>query len=175
MHKYNNLGNVIQVVNLIELIKPSDTKYYIGNTKAAEIAYNRLSPEEKQKVTNYSKLEEAILNVAALDQITQKISELSKLSSTYVDDVNLLLEEYKKLPSALKKQVSNYEILEQAEKDIEAADKVIRAIAEIEPGVRTFESKVTAARKQYDKLTENQQILVTNTRLLLQYERELGL
>jgi len=174
MHKYNNLGNVIQVVNLIELIKPSD-KYYVGNTKAAELAYNRLSTEEKQKVTNYNKLEEAILNVAALDQITQKISELSKFSSTYVDDVNLLLEEFKKLPSALKKQVSNYKILEQAEKDIDAADKVIRTIATIEPGIRTFESKVIAARKQYEKLTEDQKTLVTNTRLLLQYERELGL
>ena len=89
--------------------------------------------------------------------------------------MNLLLEEYKKLPSALKKQVSNYDILEQAKKDIDAADKVIRTIAAIEPGVRTFESKVIAARKQYEKLTEDQKTLVTNTRLLLQYERELGL
>ncbi len=175
MAKYNNLGNVIQVVSLIELIKPSDTKYYIGNTKAAEIAYNRLSPTEKQKVTNYSKLEDALLNVAALDQITKKISELSNLSSTYVDDVNHLLDEYKKLPSALKKQVSNYGKLQQAEKDVDAADKVIRAIVEIDPGVRTFESKVLSARKAYDKLTDDQKTLVSNTRLLLQYERELGL
>ena len=175
MEKYNNLGNVIQVVSLIELIKPSDTKYYIGNTKAAEIAYNRLSPTEKQKVTNYSNLEDALLNVAALDQITKKISELSNVSSTYVDDVNHLLDEYKKLPSALKKQVSNYGKLQQAEKDVDAADKVIRAIVAIDPGVRTFESKVVSARKAYDKLTADQKTLVSNTRLLLQYERELGL
>ena len=175
MAKYNNLGNVIQVVNLIELIKPSDSKYYIGNTKAAEIAYNRLSPEEKQKVTNYSSLEEALLNVTALDQITKKISELSNVSTTYVNDVNALLDEYKKLPSALKKQVSNYGSLEQAKEDIDAANKVIRLITAIDPNVRTFESKVLSARKEYDKLSNNQKTLVSNARLLLQYERELGL
>ena len=175
LDKLNNLGNVIQVVNLIELIKPSDTKYYIGNTKAAEIAYNRLSADEKQKVSNYSKLEEALLNVVALDQITKKINELSNLSSTYVDDVNNLLDEYKKLPSALKKQVSNYGSLEQAKKDVDAANKVIRVIAAIDSSVRTFESKVLSARKEYDKLTDNQKTLVSNARLLLQYERELGL
>ncbi len=173
--KYNNLGNVIRVVELIALIKPSDTKYYIGNTKAAEIAYNRLSPEEKQKVTNYNTLEEALLNVTALDQITQKIGELSSLSTTYFDDVANLQEEYKKLPSALKKQVTNYTILTNAEKDIKAVQSVIKSIGSIDESVRTFESKVLAARKAYDKLTEVQRPLVSNLRLLEQYERTLGL
>ena len=173
--KYNALGNVINTITLIELIKPSDTKYYIGNTKAAEISYNRLSPDEKKRVSNYAKLEEAIMNVAALDQIIKKISGLSYLSSTFADDVAGLLAEYKKLPAALKKQVTNYSYLETANKDLAAANKVIAAITSIDPSLRTFESKTIAARNAYISLTDIQKSLVTNLRLLEQYERQLGL
>ena len=175
IEKYNALGNVINTINLIELIKPTDTKYYIGNTKAAEISYNRLSADEKQRVSNYAKLEEALLNVVALDQIMKKISELSYLSPTFADDIANLLAEYKKLPSALKKQVANYKYLETANKDLIAANKVITAIANVDPNVRTFESKVVAARKAYNSLTDIQKSLVTNLRLLQQYETQLGL
>ena len=126
-------------------------------------------------MTNYSKLEEALLNVLALDQITKKISELSYLSSTFFKDIDGLLAEYKMLPSALKKQVSNYNVLETAEKDMNAAKKVISLIEAIDPNVRTFESKVIAARKALEKLTTEQKALVSNARLLQQYENELGL
>jgi hypothetical protein len=173
--KYNALGNVVNTITLIDLIKPSDTKYYIGNTKAAEISYNRLSPDEKQRVSNYSKLEDALINVAALDQIIKNISGLSYLSPTFSNEVASLLAEYKKLPAALKKQVTNYNYLETANKDLAAANKVVAAITSIDPSVKTFESKVVAARNAYISLDDLQKSLVTNLRLLEQYERQLGL
>lgn len=173
--KYNALGNVISTITLIELIKPSDKKYYIGNTKAAEISYNRLTPDEKQRVSNYSKLEDALINVAALDQVIKKISGLSYLSPTFSDDVASMVEEYKKLPAALKKQVTNYTYLETANKDLAAANKVVAAISSIDPSLRTFESKAVATRKAYIGLTDIQKSLVTNLRLLEQYEQQLGL
>ena len=175
MSKFNDLGNVIHTINLIELIKPTDTKYYMGNTKAAEIAYNRLSQDEKSRVSNYGKLEDALLNVAALDEIIRKISEISYTSQTFASDVEARMAEYKKLPSALKGQVTNYPALEQMNKDLVAATKVVTAIAAIDPSVRTFESKVLAARKLYVALNDTQKSLVSNLRLLVQYEQQLGL
>ena len=71
--------------------------------------------------------------------------------------------------------MTNYTILTNAEKDIKAVQSVIKLIGTIDASVRTFESKVIAARKAYDKLTEVQRPLVSNIRLLEQYERTLGL
>lgn len=66
-------------------------------------------------------------------------------------------------------------MLKNAEKGIRNAQKVIATIDEIDPDVRTFESKVKAARKAYDKLADDEKQLVTNYTFLTRYESELGL
>src|SRR5690606_29975476 len=109
---------------------------------AARTAYEKLSPEEKMRVTNYYKLQEAITNVEGVENVISTIASLSSSSSTYFDDVAKASDLYKALPSALKKQVHNYDILKNAEKSIKNAQKVITTIDQIDPTVRTFESKV---------------------------------
>ncbi len=103
------------------------------------------------------------------------IAGLSSSSSTYFADIEKALEQYKALPSALKKQVVNYDALKLAEKNMKAAQKVMKQIEQIDPEVRSFESKVKAARKAYDKLLPEQKSLVSNYIFLTQYELELGL
>src|SRR5690606_14560871 len=115
--KYSNLSNVIYVYELIDKLKPSD-KYYLGNLEAAKLAYDRLSSDEKLKVTNYYKLQEAQLDVTDIQKVTNIIASLSRNSSTYVEDVEEAAAAYKDLPSGSKRQVQNYDILKQAEKDI---------------------------------------------------------
>ena len=174
IHLFSNLDNVMRVIELIEKIKPSD-KYYIGNTQAAKLAYDKLSVQDKMKVANVTKLEEAVANTAALDVVVKNIASLSSTSSTYFDDVGRVLEIYKDLPSALRKQVVNYNDLEKAEKDIAVAQKMMKQIDEIDPELRTFESKTRAARTAFNRLTEDQQKLVANINKLIGYENELGL
>lgn len=174
MADYTDLASVVHVYDLIEKLKPSD-KYYIGNLQAARTAYEKLSPEEKMRVTNYYKLQEAITNVEGVENVISTIASLSSSSSTYFDDVAKASDLYKALPSALKKQVHNYDILKNAEKSIKNAQKVITTIDQIDPTVRTFESKVKAARKAYDRLTAEEKILVINYTFLTRYELELGL
>ena len=62
MDKYSNLTNVTYVYDLIEKLKPSD-RYYQGNLEAAKLAYDKLSQDEKLKVTNYYRLQEAQMDV----------------------------------------------------------------------------------------------------------------
>ncbi|ATP39047.1 hypothetical protein CSE16_02845 [Solibacillus sp. R5-41] len=172
--KYSNLSNVIYVYQLIDKLKPSD-KYYLGNLEAAKLAYDRLSSDEKLKVTNYYKLQESQLDVTEIQKVTNIIASLSRSSSTYVEDVEKAAAAYKELPSGSKRQVMNYDILKQAEKDIKVAKSVIKQIEEIDPSLRTFESKTKSALKAYDKLTEEQKLLIANYNLLQNYVFELGL
>ncbi|MEC1177754.1 hypothetical protein P9B03_04595 [Metasolibacillus meyeri] len=174
MSDYTDLSSIVHVYELIEKLKPSD-KYYMGNLQAAQTAYGRLSAEEKMRVTNYYKLQEAITNVEGVENVIRTIAGLSSSSSTYLTDVEKALDLYKALPSALKKQVHNYDILKNAEKSIKNAQKVINTIDQIDPTVRSFESKVKSARRAYDKLAPEDKVLVTNYIFLTRYELELGL
>ena len=174
MNDYTDIKNIVYVYDLIEKLKPSD-KYYMGNLEAAQNAYGKLSAEDKQRVTNYYKLQEATTNIEGIQVVINIIAGLSSSSSTYFADIEKALEQYKALPSALKKQVVNYDALKLAEKNMKAAQKVMKQIEQIDPEVRSFESKVKAARKAYDKLLPEQKSLVSNYIFLTQYELELGL
>ncbi|MGE7020659.1 hypothetical protein [Solibacillus cecembensis] len=172
--KYSNLSNVIYVYELIDKLKPSD-KYYLGNLEAAKLAYDRLSNDEKLKVTNFYKLQESQLDVTEIQKVITIIASLSRNSSSYVEDVEKAAAAYKELPSDSKRQVQNYDILKQAEQDIKVAKSVMKQIEDIDPSLRTFESKTISALKAYEKLAEEQKMLIANYNLLQNYVFELGL
>lgn len=163
--RYSNLSNVIHVYDLIERLKSND-RYYMGNLEAAKLAYDRLSTEDKLKVTNYYKLQEGQLDIIEVQQVMNIIASLSRNSSTFVTDVENALEAYKLLPSGSKKQVANYSELQQAEKDIKTVQKVVQQISAIDPTLRTYESKARTALKAYEKLTADQKKLVSNYSVL---------
>lgn len=163
--KYSNLANVIHTYDLIEKLKPND-RYYQGNLEAAKTSYDRLSQEEKQKVTNYYKLQEAQLNVDEAKVVISLIGSLTSTASTYAADVATAAAAYKELPSNIRKQVTNYDVLKQAEKDLKVVAKVEKQIAAIDMTARNATSKVKSAKKAYDKLTLEQKPLVSNYQIL---------
>lgn len=65
--------------------------------------------------------------------------------------------------------------MNQADKYLKAAEKVMKIIATIDSSLRNFESKAKAAQKAYDKLTDTQKSLVANYNLLRSYTFDVGL
>lgn len=172
--QYSDLSSVVQVYQFIEKLKPSD-KYYLGNLEAAKSAYGRLTEADKLRVTNQYKLQEAEGAVDEIQKVITIIASLSSNSPTYLTDIEAALAAYKALPSGSKKQVNNYSQLQAAEKNVKAAQKVIKQISDLDPSLRTFESKTKSAKKAYEKLTPDQQKVVSNYSILRQYQFELGL
>lgn len=171
---YMDLSEVVKVYQLIEKLKPSD-KYYLGNLQAAKAAYNKLSATEKHRVTNYAKLQEAEIGIAEIQKVYNLIAALSPDSSTYEKDIVEAEAAMKELPSGLRKQVTNADELKEAQKNIKTVQSVISKIDKIDPDARSFESKVSSAKKAYEKLTNEQKRLVKNYNILRSYAEELGL
>ncbi|MFS0876420.1 hypothetical protein [Solibacillus isronensis] len=174
MDQYSNLSNVIHVYTLIAGLKPSD-KYYQGNMEAAKLAYDKLSEEEKLKVTNYYKLQQAVLDVTEVQKVTSIIASLNASSSSFDTDVTNAVAAYKALPSGSKRQVLNYSVLQQAEKDLKAAERVMKQIEDLDPSLRTYGSRAKSAKTAYERLTIDQKSLVKNYNKLQAAIFELGL
>ncbi|MGN7479362.1 hypothetical protein ACTHOQ_16095 [Solibacillus silvestris] len=174
MDQYSNLSNVIHVYTLIANLKPND-KYYQGNLEAAKLAYDKLSEEEKLKVTNYYKLQQAVLDVTEVQKVMTIIASLNSSSSNFEVDVENALAAYKALPSASKRQVLNYSALQQAERDVKAAQRVIKQIDDLDPSLRTYASRAKSAKTAYERLTIDQKSLVKNYNKLQAAIFELGL
>lgn len=174
MDQYSNLSSVIHVYTLIDSLKPND-KYYQGNMEAAKLAYDKLSEVEKLKVTNYYKLQEAVLDMTEVQKVTSIIASLNSSSSSFETDVTNALAAYKALPSGSKRQVLNYSVLQQAEKDLKAAERVIKQIEELDSSLRTYASRAKSAKTAYDRLTIEQKSLVKNYNKLQAAIFELGL
>lgn len=174
MDQYSNLSNVIHVYTLINGLKPND-RYYQGNMEAAKLAYDKLSEEEKLKVTNYYKLQQAVLDMTEVQKVTTIIASLNASSSNFEADVQKALAEYKALPSGSKRQVLNYSVLQQAERDLKAAQRVIKQIDDLDSTLRSYESKAKSAKSSYDRLTVDQKALVKNYNKLQAAVFELGL
>lgn len=66
-------------------------------------------------------------------------------------------------------------MLKQAEKDVKAVQKVIKQIGALDLDARNAESKIKSAKKAYDKLTQEQQPLVSNYNILQAAIFEFGL
>ncbi|MFF5993831.1 hypothetical protein AAGS61_03600 [Lysinibacillus sp. KU-BSD001] len=173
MSKLQNVAPAIEVYKMIQALKPSSANY-IGSVQAAYAAYNMLSSSEKQYVTNFAQLQEAKNNIDKVQEVISKISSISSSSRDYSKLVEEALALYNSLPSAYRKLVTNYDILQNAQKESGAVDQVRSLIAEINPNASNFESKVKSARSAYDRLTTQQKRLVSNYFMLEDYEEQLN-
>lgn len=171
--KLTAVAPAIEVYKMIANLKPG-VEGYSGSVQAAYAAFNRLTNTEKQFVTNFSQLQEAKNNVDNLNAVIAKIKEILPGSRNYNTQVQEALALYNSLPSAVKKLVTNYDVLKQAQGELAAVDKVRALIGEIDNQSASFAEKVIAARAAYDKLTSAQKRLVSNYFMLEDYERELG-
>lgn len=173
LNKLQSVGPAIDVYKLIASLKPSSPNY-AGSVQAAYTAYNMLSSTEKQFVTNFAALQEAKNNVDLVQEVISKIAGLTSSSSNYSKQVEEAWALYNSLPSSLRKLVTNYDVLKNAQKEAEAVTKVRALISEINPNAGNFASRVKAARSAYDKLSIQQKRLVSNYFLLEDYEAKLN-
>ena len=151
----------------------------------ARAAYDKLSAEQKSKVTNYDVLvaaEKALAqikeNAAKIQEVEEKITAIGEVSFTTEckQKIDAARSAYDALDPDLKASVSNYNVLTAAEEryaelagqagDAEAARVVRELIAAI--GEVTLESKdaIEAAEKAYEELTPAQKKLVDNYEVL---------
>lgn len=173
MNKLRSVGPAIDVYKMIASLKPSNANY-AGTVQAAYSAYNMLSSAEKQYVTNFATLQEAKNNLDSVQSVISKIAGISPTSRNYAQQVEEALAMYNSLPSAVRKLVTNYDVLKSSQKDADTVSKVRQLISEINPNASNFESKVKSARSAYDKLTTPQKRLVSNYFLLEDYEAQLN-
>ena len=147
--------------------------------KAARTAYNALTDDQKKQVTNYDVLQKAESELSDLqkaDAVVTKIKNIGKVTLKSESKIKQARTAYNKLTDKQKTLVTNYDVLEKAEKDLadlKAADQVSKNITNI--GTVTLESEdaIKEARTAYDALTDAQKELVSNKDVLEKAETTL--
>lgn len=169
---YANLTAVEDVASLIGLIsslKPTSKTFY-QDMKTARELYDALPEQKQQAIVNYDAL------VAAENEqgLAQSVVELINL--TEVQDADYLTKlmnarvAYDKLSSNQKKLVTNIKDLTTREKAVKPILSVMVQINELDPESKSFVSKVSSARKAYDKLSKDQKKYIDNIDILLKFE-----
>ncbi len=147
--------------------------------KAARTAYNALTADQKKQVTNYDVLQKAESELSdwqKADAVVTKIKNIGKVTLKSESKIKQARTAYNKLTDKQKTLVTNYDVLEKAEKDLadlKAADQVSKNITNI--GTVTLESEdaIKEARTAYDALTDAQKELVSNKDVLEKAETTL--
>ena len=147
--------------------------------KAARSAYNALTADQKKQVTNYAVLQKAESELSDLqkaDAVVTKIKNIGTVTLKSESKIKQARTAYNKLTDKQKTLVTNYDVLEKAEKDLadlKAADQVSKNITNI--GTVTLESEdvIKEARTAYDALTDAQKKLVSNKDVLEKAESTL--
>ena len=148
--------------------------------KAARSAYNALTADQKKQVTNYAVLQKAESELSDLqkaDAVVTKIKNIGTVTLKSESKIKQARTAYNKLTDKQKTLVTNYDVLEKAEKDLadlKAADQVSKNITNI--GTVTLESEdvIKEARTAYDALTDAQKELVSNKDVLEKAEKDLA-
>ena len=172
-----------------------------AKVQAARNAYNALSSKDKNKVTNYSKLEKAEQRIKELEQeekdkaaafkVAQAINDLpTTITLKDKQAVQQARKEYEQLTSKQKSYVPNLKRLEEAEsaiatlekkyeqilKDKAAAEVVIKMINQLPKEVSLKDKdSVKKAREGYNNLTGAQKEFVSNYDKLLDAEKQIVL
>ena len=179
-----------EVIEMIERLE-GDTITLDSEEQINDISdsYDNLTDSQKKLVDNYDILEEAIDNLeaakekaaddqAAADEVSEMIDELSGKKIDADDEFELvhIKNLYDDLTKEQQELVTNYGILDNAlknlrlSKDQEAADKVINAINDVDPDyLGTSYTQLDRISSQYEELTDNQKLLVTNYDKLSEY------
>ena len=147
---------------------------------AARKAYDKLTAAQQARVSNYAaltaaettyaKLVQDKANQDAADAVIAKIDAIGTVTLKSKKAIDAARKAYDKLTAAQQARVSNYEALTAAEAtyaklvqdkaDQDAADAAIAKINAIGVVSRAAKSRIDAARKAYDGLTDAQKALV---------------
>ena len=147
---------------------------------AARKAYDKLTAAQQARVSNYAALTTAEMTYAKLvadkadqdaaDAVIAKINAIGTVTLKSKKSIDAARKAYDKLTAAQQARVSNYATLTTAETtyaklvqdkaDQDAADAAIAKINAIGVVSRAARSRIDAARKAYDGLTDAQKALV---------------
>ena len=148
--------------------------------KQARTAYNKLTDKQKTLVTNYDVLEKAekdLADLKAADQVSKNITNIGTVTLKSEEKIKTARDSYDALTDDQKKLVSNYDVLEKAEKDLadlKAAEEVTKKISAIGDVTLKSEDVIKEARTAYDALTDDQKKLVSNYDVLEKAEKDLA-
>ena len=175
------------IENLIKLIGEVDASDACkARIDQARAAYAKLTEDEKNKISNYQTLVDAEAKYASLvqaeadkkaaDEVIKLITDIGTVDKNSKSKIDAARKAYNELTDEQKKLVSNYQTLAdaeakyaslvQAEADKKAADEVIKLITDIGTVDKNSKSKIDAARKAYNNLTDEQKKLVNNYQTL---------
>lgn len=173
--------NVIKLIDDIGTV----TLEAEGKILAARDAYDSLSKEDKEKVSNYSKLtaaEETLKKLketdTAVEEVEKLIADIGTVSLHSKEKISKARKAYDKLSSSQKAKVENYKALTDAEKKYsdlveETVSNVEELIDDIGTVTKDSQPAIAKARTAYDQLSEDLQELVENYDDLLAAEEAL--
>ena len=146
--------------------------------KDARDTYDALTDDQKKQVTNYDVLEtaEAKLSDLQVENVKTKIDGIGEVTLSSSSTIKAARTAYNALTDDQKKQVTNYDVLEAAEKklsdlQVENVKNKIDGIGEV---TLSSSSTIKAARSAYNALTADQKKQVTNYDVLQKAESELS-
>ena len=189
------VDNIIQAIDELPDVVTLD-----DDIKVREISYSyeSLPNEYKEKVTNYQKLQDAILKIdnlkkeqeyqTAANSVIRKINILPSLEDIRIEDKELVIaarEKYEELEEEAKAFVTNYDKLldleariVELENEEEAIKKVIDLINNLPSSHDlTIHDKtlVEQAREEYEALSLEQKKEITNLALLEEAEAQMAI
>ena len=146
--------------------------------KDARDTYDALTDDQKKQVTNYDVLEtaEAKLSDLQVENVKTKIDGIGEVTLSSSSTIKAARTAYNKLTDKQKTLVTNYDVLEAAEKklsdlQVENVKNKIDGIGEV---TLSSSSTIKAARSAYNALTADQKKQVTNYDVLQKAESELS-
>lgn len=169
---YANLTAVEDVASLIGLIsslKPTSKTFYQDMKTAREI-YDALPKEKQEAIVNYDALVAAENEQGLAQSVIELINLTEEQDADYLTKLMNARVAYDKLSSNQKKLVTNIKDLTTREKAVKPILSVMVQINELDPESKSFVSKVSSARKAYDKLSKDQKKYIDNIDVLLKYE-----
>jgi len=161
--------DVASLIGLIETLKPT-SKTFLNDLKTARANYDALPEEKQQAIINYDKLVTAESELTSASGVIALIDAADPAAEDYLTKLMNARVAYDKLSTGQKKLVSNIKLLTDREKQVKPILSVMVQIDSLDPSTSSFVSKVSAARKAYDKLTKDQKAFVNNIATLQSYE-----
>lgn len=165
------------IVTSIAALTINDIANYDTAVAAARTAYTEANEATQKAVGNIDVLikhEDAVKRIANVEELIEKINKDTAMLADnqiaqFVADLTAAKTAYTALSTAERKHIATYAIVEKHEDGIGSAIEVATLIDAIAPTATTFSSRVEAAKKKYDSLTEADKKFVQNYKKLETY------
>ncbi|WP_108308133.1 hypothetical protein [Metalysinibacillus jejuensis] len=178
--KIFNYGNLLEAENFIKEADALDEQIMalaatppekmIEEVAKLGTAYKAMDSGVKRLVQNAKILTDFERENKAVIKVVQLIQNLDPGYRDYAKRVAAARKAYDKLTPIAKARVTNYKDLE----SVEPVAYLIGDIAALRPTSKTFAKDVATLRSTYEALSEREKALITNIKVLVEAEEQLG-